>query len=186
MNWRWILLLAGLAGCGSTPVDPAKSLCLQRFDVMTQRLLPAFAAEGYQPAVHLQLDDTLTNGRGFAAPDGVMGDSLPSGRIRLRSRLCQDQALASIVLAHEMAHVALRHYGAPSSGVTLAWETPRAELEADQLAQKVLRRTGAPRSLLDFLDCRLGQCEAPSPQWKRKPVGSNTPDAQQSGAPPER
>ncbi|GAB2180101.1 hypothetical protein DLREEDagrD3_03240 [Denitratisoma sp. agr-D3] len=148
---------------------------------IAQSLLPSFASLGYRPTAYIVMDDTLANGRGFPAAPEVFGDSLPGGRIRLRSSLCANDAFATIVVAHEMAHLALNHHGTPGTGVSLAWETPQNELAADDLARKVLQAQGAPKPWIDYLACRLGQCERGP--WKNKPVGSepanNGPAAEQ-------
>jgi len=161
-----------LAGCATTPADPKLQACQQGLENLSRRLMPAFERLGYRPEVRIQLDADLANGRGFPALPEVQGDSMPGGRVRLRPALCADAEMAGIVLAHEMSHVALHHHGTLSTGVNLAWETPRNELEADGLARKVLQQTGARQEVVDFLACRLGQC-GPIPGFKHKPVGSN-------------
>ncbi|HEY3431805.1 MAG TPA: hypothetical protein VGK09_04590 [Rhodocyclaceae bacterium] len=173
---KWGLLFTSLglllASCAITPSDPARAACLRQMETLAQGLMPAFASLGYQPSVRIQLDDALANGRGFAASPNVLGDSMPGGRVRLRSILCQQTDYAYIVVAHEMSHVALNHIGQPSIGVSLAWETPHNELEADALAGKVLKAAGARQELVDYLACRLGQCSSQIPGLKHKPVGS--------------
>jgi len=171
LTW-FVLLLPLLAGCVTTSPDPARAACQSRMEKLSEQLLPGFAAAGYRPTVVVLLDDKLFNGRGFPSAPEVLGDSMVGGRVRLRPQLCDEEAMAVIVMAHEMAHIALNHHGTLATGVNLAWETPRHEAEADALALTVLKKLHAPKAMLDYLTCRLGQC-APLPgNWKRKPVGS--------------
>lgn len=160
-----LLLLA--AGCAvAPPQSPAVGACLQRMNAHAAELLPGFVALGYRPEVRLQLDDDMRAG-GFRQPGGVLGDATPGGRIRLRtSAVCGDAVAARAVLAHEMAHVALKHQGMPGSGVTLEWEKPpQQEVEADRLALDVLRRLGGDPAAERFLECHMTSCaSAPFPR----------------------
>jgi hypothetical protein len=124
------------------------------------QLAPGFAALGYPLTIHLQLDDAMLDGAGFREMSDVMGDAIPSGRVRLRpSWVCGDDAAARAVVAHEMAHVALQHKGVPATGLVLAWEgPPRQENEANELGLAVLRRTGGYPQSERFLECRLRDC----------------------------
>lgn len=157
-----------ITACSNMPSDPAQAACLSRMEAIAQNLLPAFAAEGYQPTVHLMLDAALANGRGFASPPGVLGDSAPGGRVRLRPALCANPPWAVVVVAHEMSHIALKHMGGVATGVSLEWEIPPKEKEADALALAVLKRAGGPRESIAILECRLGGCVAPRPGKPRQ------------------
>lgn len=161
-----------LAGCVTTQSNPARQACLNNMEKIAEGLKPAFARLGYRPTIVMSIDDDLANYRGTPSPPSVYADSSPGGRIRLRPLLCSDSTLATVVVAHEMSHVALGEWGEPDAGITLAWEAPRRELRADALARKVLKEAGAPQSVVDFLGCRLGQCETVPSGWKHKPVGT--------------
>ena len=165
------LLLLLPTACAVAPAQsPQQAACLQRMNTHVVELLPGFAALGYRPAVHLQLDDEMRNGRGFRQRDGVLGDALPGGRIRLRAEsVCGSEFVARAVVAHEMAHVALKHIGMPGNGITLEWEKPpQQEVEADRLALDVLRRTGGHPRAERFIECHLTGCDALSPAVPRR------------------
>lgn len=158
-----LALLACLCLPGCTPMQPypqGYAACYERMQRHAAELAPGFAALGYRPAVRLSLDDKLPDAYGLHAMSDVMGDALPSGRIRLRpSTLCANDALARAVVAHEMAHVALQHRGAPSTGLVLEWEgPPQQENEANALGLAVLRQTGGYPAAERFLECRLTDC----------------------------
>lgn len=160
--WRLSGLLsvsaAILAGCAT--VTPESAACLARMKRHAIGLESGFAALGYTFSYSIALEEGLYSNRGFPSPPHVMGDALPSGRIRLRpSWVCGDDVQAQAVVAHEMAHVALQHRNMDTSGVSVEWAPPREELEADALGLKALQKAGAPRAVWKFLDCRLGQCE---------------------------
>jgi hypothetical protein len=153
-----------LAGCAT--VTPESAACLARMKHHAVQVEPGFAALGYTFGYSIVLEEGLYSNRGFPSPPHVMGDALPSGRIRLRpSWVCGDDVQAQAVVAHEMAHVALQHRNTDTSGISLEWAPPRHELEADALGLKALQKAGAPRAAWKFLDCRLGQCEG-----RRKPA----------------
>lgn len=160
-------LLVLPVGCAVVPPQsPAHAACLQRMNAGAEKLLPGFAALGYRPQVRLQLDDDMRAG-GFRQPGAVLGDATPGGRIRLRTAaVCGDPVAARAVLAHEMAHVALGHLGAPGTGITLEWEKPpQQEIEADRLALEVLRRIGGDPAAERFLECHMTSCAgAPAPR----------------------
>jgi len=153
--------LVFLGACTTTQPYPREyAACYEMVQRHAAQLLPVFETLGYRPEIHLQLDDEMRSGRGFRKPDNVLGDAIPSGRIRLRpSRLCGNDAVARAVLAHEMAHVALQHRGAPGSGLVLEWERPaQHETEADELALAVLRKAGGNPLSARYIECRLGAC----------------------------
>lgn len=144
------------------PLKPELSACLARMEAHAATLLPAFAVLGYRPEVRLRLDEDMNDGRGFRQSESTLGDSLPSGSIRLRpSRLCADDVLGRAVVAHEMAHVALQHHGVAGSGITLLWEKrPWQEVEADELAYAALTRAGGDTRAAARVSCWLGRCGA--------------------------
>jgi hypothetical protein len=155
------LVAAWTAAC--TPLQPypsGQAACYQRVQRHVAELAPGFAALGYRPSVQLYLDENMDDGYGLRAMSDVMGDARPSGRIRLRiSAVCGDNVLARAVVAHEMAHVALQHKGAPTTGVVLAWEgPPPQEREADALAVTVLRKIGGYPGAERFLECHANEC----------------------------
>lgn len=158
-----VVAALSIAACAHVPSNPEQAACLSRLEAIAQHLLPAFAAEGYQPTVRIMLDTDLANSRGFASPPGVLGDSVPGGRVRLRPALCANPPWAVVVVAHEMSHIALNHMGEVSTGVSLEWEIPPKEKEADALALAVLKRAGGPRESIAILECRLGGCASPQP-----------------------
>lgn len=167
-----IALLALPAGCAVAPApSSAHAACLQRMNAHAAALLPGFVALGYRPEVRLQLDDDMRAG-GFRLPGDVLGDATPGGRIRLRTAaVCGDAVTARAVVAHEMAHVALKHLGAPASGVTLEWEPPaQQEVEADRLALEVLRRIGGQPAAESFIECHMTSC-AGTPLPRRSGAG---------------
>jgi hypothetical protein len=152
-----------LAGCATVPPYPPQyAACHERVLQHAGQFMPGFAALGYRPEVRIYLDEEMRDGRGFRAPDNVLGDALPWGRIRLRpAAVCGSDYLARAVLAHEMAHVALQHKGVPGTGLVLAWEKPpQQETEADALALKVLRESGSDWQSIHYIECRLGKCDA--------------------------
>ncbi|MDK9725525.1 MAG: hypothetical protein OEL88_11610 [Sterolibacteriaceae bacterium MAG5] len=157
-----VLAAAGLlAACTTTQPYPKEyAACYERVQQHAAQLMPVFAALGYRMEPDVRLDEDMVNNRGFRAPDDVLGDAIPNGRIRLRpSRVCASESLARAVLAHEMAHVALQHRGVRGTGVTLAWEKPpQQEIEADGLALKVLRQAGGYPGAVTYVACRLGSC----------------------------
>lgn len=156
--------VALLAACTTTqPYPKEHAACYERVQQHAAQLMPVFAALGYRLEPDVRLDEEMLNNRGFRAPDDVLGDAIPNGRIRLRpSRVCVSQAIARAVLAHEMAHVALQHRGVRGTGVTLAWEKPpQQEIEADGLALKVLRQAGGHPGAVAYVACRLGSCAKP-------------------------
>ena len=160
-RWDWAALGLLAAACAAPrPYPDGYAACYERMQRHAAELLPAFHALGYRPEVRLQLDEEMRNGRGFRQPDDLLGDSVPWGRIRLRpARLCDDDAAARAVLAHEIAHVALRHQGVPDTGLVLAWERPpQQEAEADALALAAIRRAGGHPSSARYLECRLQDC----------------------------
>jgi len=174
---------ACLSACA--PVQPYPSgyaACYERIQRHAVELAPGFAALGYRPSVRLSLDDKMPDAYGLHAMSDVMGDALPNGRIRLRaSTLCGNDMLARAVVAHEMAHVALQHRGAPTTGLILQWEgPPKQENEANELALAVLRKTGGyPLSAL-FLECRLKDCGTAggakgAPAFRRPPLKASPP-----------
>jgi hypothetical protein len=162
-----------LASCALPPLKPELSACLSRMEAHAETLRPVFAALGYRPEVRLHLDEDMDDGRGFRQSTSTLGDSLPSGRIRLRpSRLCTDDVLGRAVVAHEMAHVALLHRGVAGSGITLAWEKrPQQEIDADELAYAALTRAGGDTRAAVLVSCWLGKCggkvrpEGAPPRW---------------------
>lgn len=164
------LILPLLAACAT--LSPEQQACEKRMEALADRLMPGFEKLGYKPRVAIRIDEKLANGRGFPSPSRVVGDSSPGGGIRLRPVVCSNDGLASIVVAHEMSHVALAHWTASSSSAVLAWEASPRELEADALARRVLEVSGAPKQLLDFLSCRLGQCQKVPSGLTHKPVGT--------------
>lgn len=135
-------------------------------------LRPTFTALGFTFPVYVRLDEEMADARGFRKSSNVLGDAVTSGTIRLRpSRVCADEALARGVVAHEMAHVALGHLGVINTGLTLAWEKPpQQEIEADELAMRVLLCSGSDPQAVEFLNCRLGACGGlpPQPRGKQK------------------
>ena len=150
-------LCALLAACASVPEDP--NGCLPRMKKFAQALEPGFAALGYTFSYSIALEENLYSNWGFPSPPQVMGDAVSSGRIRLRpSRVCGDDRLGFAVVAHEMAHVALRHYNSETTGITLEWAPAKEELEADDLGLRALRKIGASPRVWKLLECRLGQC----------------------------
>lgn len=156
-----MLLLFLLSACAMPPPRPQEAACLARMEGHAASLMPAFAAMGHRPEVHLRLDEELVDGNGFAKSASILGDALPGGGIRLRpSRLCADDVLGRAVVAHEMAHVALQHRGAAGSGVTLLWDRPQQEIEADELAYAVLSRTAGDDRAAVLVSCWLGRCDA--------------------------
>ena len=166
--------IIALAGCAAAPSSPLQAACLARMNVHAAELLPGFEALGYRPQVHLQLDDEMRNGRGFRQSGQVLGDASPGGRVRLRaSRLCGDAAAARAVIAHEMAHVALQHRGAPGTGVVLEWERPAQEVEADRLAIDVLRHTGGHPAAEQFLACHFDDCGPATRRPAARPMPGN-------------
>lgn len=171
------LLILLLAGC-ATVLTPEQQACEKRMETIAERLMPGFEKLGYRPRVVIRLDEKLANGRGFPSPSNVFGDSSPGGGIRLRPVVCSNDGLASIVVAHEMSHVALAHWGMSNLGAVLAWEAPRQELEADALARRVLEVSGAPKPILDLMECRLGQCQETPLGLKHKPVGTRKDEPQ--------
>ena len=163
-------------GCAVAPAQsPAHAACLQRMNARAAELLPGFVALGYRPEVRLQLDDDMRAG-GFRQPGEVLGDATPGGRIRLRtSAVCGDAVAARAVLAHEMAHVALKHQGTPGTGVTLEWEKPpQQEIEADRLALDVLRRLGGHPAAERFIECHMTSCTG-MPLPRRSGAGRGQP-----------
>jgi len=171
-----VFLLPLLAGCAAAPPQsPAQQACLERMNAHAKELLPGFAVLGHRPEVRIQLDGEMRAG-GFRQPGEVLGDATPGGRIRLRTTaVCGDRAAARAVLAHEMAHVALRHHGTPGTGVTLEWEKPpQQEIEADRLALEVLRATGGDPAAERFLECHMTNC-AGTPLPRRSGAGAARP-----------
>lgn len=156
----WAGTAAGLSACASLQrYPPGYEACYERMQRHVAELATGFAALGYRPVVHLSLDEKMDDARGLHAMSDVMGDAVPSGRVRLRPSLCADDALARAVVAHEMAHVALQHRGVPTSGLILEWEgPPQQENEANALGLAALRKTGADPSSERFLECRLKDC----------------------------
>jgi hypothetical protein len=160
----WLVpLVAVVVSCACAPAKPYPeryAACYQRMEKHAAELAPGFSALGYQPKIHLSLDDRMPDAYGLHAMSDVMGDALPSGRIRLRpATLCNNDALARAVVAHEMAHVALQHRGAPSTGLVLEWEgDPPQEKEANALGLAVLRKVGGYPFSERFLECRLRDC----------------------------
>lgn len=156
-----LLILLLLAGCATQPLTPELSACLARMEGHAAGLLPAFAALGYRPAVHLRLDEDLVDVSGFRKMANTLGDASPGGQVRLRpSRLCADDVLGRAVVAHEMAHVALQHRGVVGSGITFLWEKPpRQEVEADELAYAALRRAGGDPRAAQVVSCWLDRCD---------------------------
>lgn len=160
-----LLGAAFLAGCVSTQPYPQEyAACYQGVQRHAAELMPVFNAMGYRMEIDLRLDDQMLSNRGFRQPEDILGDAIPSGRIRLRaSRVCVNTSLARAVLAHEMAHVALQHMGVTGTGVTLEWEKPpKQEIEADELALKVLRQAGGYPASVAYVTCRLGPCQGQS------------------------
>jgi hypothetical protein len=155
-----IPLLLLLGSCAMSPAGPELTACLSRMEGHVTRLMPAFAALGYRSDVHLRLDEDLSDGRGFRSSASTLGDSSSSGSVRLRpSRVCTNDVLASAVVAHEMAHVALQHRGMAGTGITLLWEKPpRQEAEANELAYAVLTRAGGEADAATLVGCWLGRC----------------------------
>lgn len=154
-------LVAALSACAPLqPFPPGYAACYQRMERHAAALLPGFAALGYQPSVRLFVDEKLPDVYGLHAMSDVLGDALPSGRVRLRaSSVCANDTLAQAVVAHEMAHVALQHRGAPTTGVVLTWEgLPPQEREADALALAVLRRINGYPLAMRFLECHSNEC----------------------------
>jgi len=176
LHFRWaffaaLSVLSVASGCSSVPLSPEQAACLTRMERHVEALRPAFANLGFTPAVYLRLDEDMLDARGFRKATTVLGDAVASGNIRLRpSRVCPDEAVARGVVAHEMSHVALRHIGVISTGVTLMWERqPQQEIEADELALRVLKATASDPRASQFLYCRLGACgELPPPQGTPK------------------
>lgn len=169
----WVLGACGvLSGCASTPLTPDQVACLERMEQHVVALRPAFAALGYTPPVYLRLDEDMADTRGFRKSNNVLGDAVASGNIRLRpSRVCVNEALARGVVAHEMSHVALGHRGVIGTGVTIAWEKPaEQEIEADELAYRVLFKSGSDPRAAGFLYCRLGACGGLPPAPKGRPA----------------
>jgi hypothetical protein len=154
-------LAAALSACAPIqPFPPGHAACYQRMEGHVAELMPGFAALGYQPSIRLFIDEKLPDVYGLHAMSDVLGDALPSGRIRVRaSSVCANDRLAQAVVAHEMAHVALKHRGAPTTGVVLTWEgLPPQEREADTLALAVLRRINGYPQAQRFLECHLNGC----------------------------
>lgn len=155
------LLALWLAGCTTTQPYPREhAACYERMQQQAAQLLPAFEALGHRPEIQLHLDEEMRDGRGFRQSPDIMGDALPGGRVRLRpSRVCDNVAIGRAVVAHEMAHVALQHRGAPGSGIVLQWERPpQQEMEADELALAVLLKAGGSPLAVRFIECRLRGC----------------------------
>lgn len=170
------LLPLALTGCVLMPSSPERDACQKKVDFIAERLMPSFAKLGYQPSVRIVLSDDLPNSRGFPSPPDVLGDSAPGGRIRVRPVVCSRGAMALVVVAHEMSHAALKHMGTINHGVNLAWDVPKHEFEADALARQVLKDAGASKAVLDYLACRLGQCQAAPKGEKRKPADISSQD----------
>lgn len=157
-----ILLSLLLGACAAVPPSPEYIACLARMEVHAVHLRPGFAALGYQPEFRLRLDEDLADGRGFPKGQAILGDASPGGEIRLRpSRVCRDEVLARAVVAHEMAHVALRHRGVPGTGVIVLWEKQPLETEADELAHAALLRAGGDPRPAQLVACWLGRCNKP-------------------------
>lgn len=157
------LTAACLCACAPLPpYPPGYAACYERVRRQAAELAPGFAALGYRPAAELHLDENMPDAYGLHAMSDVMGDAMPDGRIRLRmSAVCGDDLLARAVVAHEMAHVALQHRGAPTTGLVLAWEgPPPQEREADALALAVLRKVGGDPRAERFLECHANGCGA--------------------------
>lgn len=170
------LILPLLAGCAT--LTPEQQACEKRMEAIAERLMPSFEKLGYRPSVVIRIDEKLASGRGFSAPSSVLGDSSPGGGIRLRPVVCSNNGLAVMIVAHEMSHVALAHWTMSNLGAVLAWEARPQELEADALARRVLEVSGAPKPMLDFMACRLGQCQEVPPGLKHKPVGTKKDEPQ--------
>lgn len=162
MNAFALLATVFVAACVSNQPYPQEyAACYQGVQRHMAELMPVFNAMGYRMEIDLRLDDQMLSSRGFRQPEDILGDAIPSGRIRLRpSRVCVNPSLARAVLAHEMSHVALQHLGVTGTGVTLEWEKPpKQEIEADELALKVLRRAGGYPGAVAYVTCRLGPCQ---------------------------
>lgn len=162
---RAALLLSLLLGaCAIVPPSPEHVACLARMEAHAAHLRPGFAALGYQPEFRLRLDEDLADVRGFAKGIAVLGDASPGGEIRLRpSRVCGDEVLARAVVAHEMAHVALRHRAVPGIGIIVLWEKPPLETEADELAHAALLSAGGDPRPAQTVACWLGRCDKSLP-----------------------
>ena len=169
-----LLLVLLLNACAMPPPRPELAACLARMEGHAASLRPAFAALGYRPEVQLRLDEDLVDGRGFRKSESTLGDASPGGSIRLRpSRLCADDVLARAVVAHEMAHVALRHRVVAGSGIVLLWDDPlRTEVEANQLAYAALERAGGDDRAAVTVGCWLGKCDSVSPPARGRPRGA--------------
>ena len=157
-----LLLSLFLGACALTPPTPEQIACLGRMEAHAAHLRPGFAALGYQPEFRLRLDEDLADGRGFPKGGDILGDASPGGDIRLRpSRVCGDEVLARAVVAHEMAHVALRHRAMPGTGIIVLWEKPPLETAADELAHAALLRAGGDPRPAQMVACWLGRCGRP-------------------------
>lgn len=160
-----LILFVLLGACAMPPHRPELAACFARMEAHAASLRPGFAALGYQPEVYLRLDEHLADSRGFRSSKATLGDASPGGSIRLRpSRLCVDDVLARAVVAHEMAHIALRHQGVAGNGITLLWDKPpQQEADANQLAFTVLKRTGGGDPAAMLVGCWLGNCDGVAP-----------------------
>ncbi|GEM_PF-4040811 len=171
---RCAVMVAVLAAaCAEVKPYPEQyATCYERLQRDAAQLLPGFEAYGYRPGVRFQMDENLRGGNGFRKANEVMGDALASGHIRVRpSRVCGNPAVGRAVVAHEMAHVALRHKGVPETGLVLEWEgMPQQEQEADALALKVLRSTGGPLQAEHFIECRRLVCDESSAVFGSPPA----------------
>jgi hypothetical protein len=157
----WVLSLpALLVSCAQTPPTPPQyARCKARMDEFAAQIQKGYVALGYRFSTRITLDAQMLDHRGVAQPATVMGDALAGGFIRMRpSSVCQSDMAARVVLAHEMAHVALRHNGARQGVVLKIGDTrqPVQELEADQLAARVLEKIDARAA--DYMYCRLNLC----------------------------
>jgi hypothetical protein len=151
-----------LGACAAAPPSPEHIACLARMEAHAAHLLPGFTALAYQPEYRLRLDEDLADGRGFPKGENILGDASPGGEIRLRpSRVCGDEVLARAVVAHEMAHVALRHRAVPGNGIIVLWEKPPLETAADELAHAALLRAGGDPRPAQLVACWLGRCNKP-------------------------
>jgi hypothetical protein len=154
-----ILLPLFLGACAVAPPSPEQIACIARMEAHAAHLRPGFAMLGYQPEFRLRLDEDLADGRGFPKGDSILGDASPGGEIRLRpSGVCGDEVLARAVVAHEMAHVALRHRAIPGNGIIVLWEKPPLETAADELAHAALLRAGGDPRPAQLVACWLGRC----------------------------
>jgi hypothetical protein len=157
-----ILLFLFLGACAAVPPSPEQLACLGRMEAHAAHLRPGFAALAYQPAFRLRLDEDLSDGRGFSKGGSILGDASPGGEIRLRpSRVCGDEMLARAVVAHEMAHVALRHRAVSGTGIIVLWEKRPLETEADELAHAALLQAGGDPRPAQLVACWLGRCNKP-------------------------